>query len=80
VGLITRKDIATSKLQTYKPREITKTHFHGCFPPLLSLPYKNGLVTKEKMASPLEGMQFTLLPLAQRQQQPSCFFPTGLKG
>ena len=27
-----------------------------------------------------QGMQITLLPLAQRQQLPSCFFPPGIKG
>ena len=52
VGLITRKDIATSRHASQK----IKTRFHGCFPPTLSPPYKNGPWSLKKKWHPPSTM------------------------
>jgi hypothetical protein len=51
-GLITRKDIATSRHASQK----IKTRFHGCFPPTLSPPYKNGPWSLKKKWHPPSTM------------------------
>jgi len=128
VGLVTCKDIATTKYTSQK----IKNSFSQMLPSyIFTILQKWALVTKEKMASPgapltmtphslntgmntqeirpsgqtatpsppsslvslfaipftiktpciqQQGMQFTLLPLAQRHWLPSCFFPHGIKG